>query len=119
MSRLVTNFGGNIRFTPGHAYAPRTEVDVLEILDRHARGKVRAVGARHSWNPGIASADALLDLRHFNGVEVHRTADDEVSVTVGGGCRIKRLLRELHRRSDFTLPSLGLITEQAVAPSQS
>ena len=108
--RPVTNFGGNVRFTPRRAYAPATEDEILAILDRHAGGKVRVVGARHSWNPGIVSDDALIDLRHFDAVEV---ADG--TATVGGGCRIKHVLRKLHALGDFTLPSVGLITEQTIA----
>lgn len=109
--RPVTNFGGNVTFTPRRAYAPATEAEVLEILDRHARGKVRVVGARHSWNDGIVTDDALIDLRHFDSVHV---APDGTA-TVGGGCRIKHALRKLHALGDYTLPTLGLITEQTVA----
>lgn len=115
MNATITNFGGNIRFAPRHRYTPRTEAEVLDILDRHARGTVRVVGARHAWSPAIVSDDALLDLRHFRSVRVERVADNSVSVVVGGGCRLKHLLGELHRQNDHTLPSLGLITEQAVA----
>jgi hypothetical protein len=37
----LENFGGNIQFTPQQIYAPRTEADVLEILNYHAGGKIR------------------------------------------------------------------------------
>lgn len=110
MSRPVANFGGDVRFTPRHFYAPTTEAEVLAVLDRHAAGKVRVVGARHSWNAGIVSDDALLDLRHFDTVTIHGGV-----ATVGGGCRIKHVLRKLHALGDFTLPSIGLITEQTIA----
>jgi FAD/FMN-containing dehydrogenase len=111
----INNFGGNIRFTPKHRYAPTREQEILEILDRHAHGKIRAVGALHSWNAGVVSDDVLVDLRHINGVEVQRDADGAVSATVGGGCRIKHLLRRLHRIADATVPTLGLIAEQTIA----
>jgi FAD/FMN-containing dehydrogenase len=110
MNATITNFGGNIRFAPHHFYAPATEAEVLAILDRHAAGKIRVVGARHSWSPAIVSDDALVDLRHFDGVAVNGD-----SITVGGGCRIKHLLRKLHKQSDYTMPSIGLITEQTIA----
>lgn len=106
----IANFGGNLRFKPQYYYAPTTESEVLSILNQHANGKVRVVGAKHAWSPGIVSDDALIDLRHFNSIEIH-----DNSVTVGGGCRIKRLLDHLDRHSKLTLPSIGLITEQAVA----
>jgi FAD/FMN-containing dehydrogenase len=115
MPRSVVNFGGNVRFTPRHLYAPTTEAEVLAILDRHADGKVRVVGALHSWNPAIACDDAIVDLRHFNAVEVERGADGAVWATVGGGCRIKHLIRKLYSLARVTMPSLGLITEQTIA----
>ena len=62
----ITNFGGNIRFTPRHRYAPTTEAEVLKLLDRHADGRVRVAGALHSWSPAVVTDDALIDLRHFD-----------------------------------------------------
>lgn len=106
----ITNFGGNLRFRPRQLYAPASEAEVLAILNRHARGSVRVLGGRHAWSPGIISADALIDLKHFHRVEV--LAD---RVRVGGGCRIHRLLETLRLRSSLAMPSLGLITEQTIA----
>ena len=114
---VITNFGRNIRFRPRHWYAPRSEAEVLQILDRHASGTVRVVGARHSWNPGIESDDAVIDLRHFDSVETSTNDDGTVWATVGGGCRLKTLLRRLRSQANVTLPSLGLITEQTIAGS--
>src|SRR5262245_49918139 len=115
MKHEIRNFGGNIRFTPRHVYTPTTEQEILTILDRHADGKIRVVGARHSWSPAIMSEEALIDLRHFKSVRVERDADGVAWATVGGGCRISRLLSELDRLADVTIPSLGLITEQTIA----
>jgi FAD/FMN-containing dehydrogenase len=112
---LITNFGGNVDFTPRHFYTPRTEQEVLETLDRHAHGKVRVVGALHSWSPAAVSADVLVDLRHFDLVSVERGSDGTMTATVGGGCRIKHLLRKLHALAGATMPSIGLITEQTIA----
>ncbi len=111
----ISNFGGNICFSPRELYAPATEAEVLEILDRHAKGKVRVIGALHSWSPIVVCEDALVDLRHFDRVEVERGSDGTVWATVGGGCRIKDLLRQLHSLSDATIPTLGLVTEQTIA----
>jgi FAD/FMN-containing dehydrogenase len=111
----ITNFGGNLRFTPRYRYAPTTEAEVLNLLDKHAGGRVRVVGALHSWSPAMVTDDALIDLRHFDRVAVEQEPEGKVWVTVGGGCRIKHLLRELHARSEATLPTLGLITEQTIA----
>ena len=111
----ITNFGGNIRFTPRYRYAPTSETAVLELLDPHVNGKVCVVGALYSWSRAVVSEDVLVDLRHLDSAAVEKGADGDEWATVGGGCRIKYLLRQLHALSDATLPSLGLITEQTIA----
>ena len=107
----VRNFGGNIRFRPRGRYLPRDEEDVLRILDEHRSGTVRVIGAGHSWNGGIETSDALLDLRHLRQIRVHA---DRGRVSVGGGCRIADVLAHLAPRG-LTLPSIGLIARQTVA----
>ncbi len=111
----ITNFGGNLGFTPRHLYTPTSEAEVLAILDQCAHGKIRVIGALHSWSPAVVCEDAIVDMRHFEGVELQRGADGEIYAIVGGGCRIKHLLEKLHRLGDVTMPTLGLITEQAIA----
>jgi FAD/FMN-containing dehydrogenase len=114
-TREVVNFGRNLRFTPRRYYSPRSEGEVLDILDRHAGEQIRVVGSRHAWSEGIVSRDVILDLRHVNQVEICEVGLGEIHANVGGGCQIKRLLKELHSRSGATLPSIGLITEQTIA----
>lgn len=111
VARAVSNFGGNVRFRPRHRYVPRTEDEVLGVLNDHRDGTVRVVGAGHSWNRGIETSDALVDLRHLR----HMSMDgDRRRVTVGAGCRIGALLKHLSKRG-LTLPSVGLIDRQTVA----
>ncbi len=107
----ISNFGGNISFTPRRSYRPRSDEEVLRILEEHRDGTVRVVGAGHSWNPGIETPDALVDLRHLRHVRVH---GDRKHVTVGAGVRIGALLKHLKKRG-LTLPSIGLIDRQTVA----
>ena len=107
----ISNFGGNVSFTPRRSYRPRSEEEVLRILERHRGGTVRVLGAGHSWNPGIETSDALVDLRHLRRVRVHA---DGRRVTVGAGVRIGALLKHLSKRG-LTLPSIGLIDRQTVA----
>ena len=110
----LNNFGGNIQLNPKAIHTPATEQEVLEILDRHHGQRIRCVGRLHSWSRAVECNDVLLDLRHFN--QVNPLSDgEELSVSVGAGCQIKHLLLELERRKNWTLPSLGLITEQTVA----
>ncbi|HZZ79121.1 MAG TPA: D-arabinono-1,4-lactone oxidase [Gemmataceae bacterium] len=112
---MIVNFGGNVRFTPRQVYVPKTEAEILDILDRHARSKVRVVASLHSWSPLVVSDDAVIDMRHFDGVAIETDADGATWATVGGGCQIKHLLDKLHRLGDVTMPSIGLITEQTIA----
>jgi FAD/FMN-containing dehydrogenase len=111
----ITNFGGNVTFTPAARYEPRTEQDVLDILDAHADGRIRVAGALHSWSDTVVSGDVLVDMRRFQDVRVETLPDGTVRATVEGGCRIKRLLHVLHARSRATVPALGLITAQSIA----
>lgn len=83
----------------------------MRILNEHRTGAVRVIGAGHSWNGGIQTSDALLDLRHLRQIQVH---GNRRRVSVGGGCRIAELLAHLARR-ELTLPSVGLIAKQTVA----
>ena len=107
------NFGGNQMLKPSSAYTPADEQEVLQILDKHRGQRIRAVGSLHSWSDVILGDDVLLDLRRLNDVELQPDGDQFVA-TVGAGCQIKRLLKEL-ARDGATLHSLGLITEQTIA----
>ena len=109
--RAVANFGGNICFRPRCLYAPRTDDEVLRILNDHRDGAIRVVGAGHSWNPGIESTDVLIDMKHICHVHVN---EKRTRVTAGAGVRIGALLKHLSRR-ELTLPSLGLIDRQTIA----
>src|SRR5262245_40520612 len=112
-AQTIVNFGQNIRFTPRKFYAPRTEGELLEILNAHRSGQIRVVASRHAWSEAIVSADALIEMRHFNQVRLHER-DGETFATVGGGCQIKHLLARLNQ-AGLTTPSVGLITEQTIA----
>ena len=107
----VSNFGRNICFLPGGRYQPRSEEEVLRILDEHRNGTVRVIGAGHSWNGGIETPDALVDLSILHHV---RVSGGRNRVTTGAGCRIGALLTHL-ARCGLTLPSIGLIARQTVA----
>jgi hypothetical protein len=111
----IRNFGGNVNFIPRHSYAPRTEEEVLEALDRHSSGKVRVGGSLHSWSDVAVSEEVLLDLRHLNQVDITNDPDGQVTVSVGGGCTIQRLLDVLHQKSDATMPTIGVIKKQTIA----
>ncbi|MFO1005990.1 MAG: D-arabinono-1,4-lactone oxidase [Planctomycetaceae bacterium] len=111
---MVENFGGNLSFQPAHLYSPRTEQEVLDILARHRGSRIKAIGRLHSWSEAARGDEVLIDLRHFNQVQTEQRPEG-VWAVVGAGCQVKRVLTELERQAGVTLPSLGLITEQAIA----
>ena len=107
------NFGRNITLTPRSLCTPKSEQEVIEILDQNRGRRIRCVGRLHSWSRVLQCDDVLLDLRYLN--DVHPVATgDSMAARVGGGCQIKHLLAELQTQG-WTLPSVGFITEQTVA----
>jgi len=110
----VTNFGRNITFTPRELFTPRSEEDVLAVLERCRGRRIRVIGSLHSWSAVAVGEDVLLDLRHLDQVQIERRGEHYRAV-VGAGCTIKRLLSELKRLAGITLPSIGLITAQTIA----
>jgi FAD/FMN-containing dehydrogenase len=112
-SKSLQNFGRNLEFQPAAYYEPRSEGDVLEILARHRGEQIRTIGSLHSWSAAPVGQGVVINLKHFQQIDVH--GDHETSsATVGAGCQIKTVLRELANHGK-TLPSLGLITEQTIA----
>ena len=107
------NFGRNLTLQPSAAYIPADEAEVLRILDQHRGQQIRAVGRLHSWSDAVLADGVLLDLRLLNKVELGSDGDQLVA-TVGAGCQISRIQKELGREG-ATLPSLGLITVQTIA----
>lgn len=110
----IVNFGGNVSFTPRHRYTPRSEREVLELLDRHAGGTIRVVASLHSWSDDIVCDDVVLDLRHFDRVAVE-TRDGEIWATVGAGCVLADALARIRAAADATLPTIGAVTVQRMA----
>jgi FAD/FMN-containing dehydrogenase len=109
-SQTVTNFGKNLSFSPKHVFTPKTESEVLSVLEECRGRRIRIIGQLHSWSEAPVTNDVLI----LNRVTVEER-DGRVWGTVGAGCQIKRLLSELERQGGNTLPSVGLITEQTIA----
>lgn len=108
------NFGRNVAIHPANYFAPRNEKEVLELLNRFKGHTIRCIGRLHSWSRILESPDVLLDLRQLNAVQPVEEGPIK-SVVVGASCQISRLLAELQRQKNWTLPSVGFITEQTVA----
>ena len=102
-SPRISNFGRTVVFTPRRRYAPRDERALLDILNKHRNGRIRAAGSRHSWSPLIETPDVLLTMERFNDVRV-----DGDRVIVGGGTSAQKILDALRPRN-LTLQTLGEI----------
>lgn len=114
MNKQIENFGRNLRFSPSVHYVPESEVEVLKILERHRGTPIRVVGSLHSWSKLVETDGVTIDVRKLNSVSIDET-DQGIVATVGAGCQIRRLLHELARIRNATLPSVGLIDKQTVA----
>jgi hypothetical protein len=112
---LITNFGGNVSFVPKYRYRPENEAQVLDLLNKHAHSKIRAIASLHSWSDVAQSDDVIVDMSNFDSVELEAAEDGEIRATVGGGCVIKKLLDTLHRKTNSTLPSIGAVKVQTIA----
>jgi hypothetical protein len=110
----LRNFGRNLTLTPKRFYTPKSEHEVLEIMDRHAGAVIRCIGRMHSWSNILDCEDVTFDLKHLRTV---KTGTDDAGhyAEVGAGCQIKHLVKELNVSQQWTLPSLGFITEQTIA----
>ncbi len=91
----VQNFGRNLQFKAGRYYRPRSESEVLEILNRHSGESIRAVGTLHSWSALPVSEEVVVDLSHFNRVD---TDKESSAARVDAGCRIDDLNKRLYEK---------------------
>ena len=110
----MLNFGKNINFNPYHFYTPKSEAEILTVLNRHAKEKVRAIGSLHSWSDVAATDGVIIDMRYFDQVQLERK-DAEIWARVGAGCRLQDLIHSLNEQADVTLPTLPAVTEQTIA----
>lgn len=110
-NKTISNFGKNVSFTPATYSEPKSEEDVLQLLQKHRDQNIRVVASRHGWSDGIRTDGLLIDVQHLNHVTVDK---EQQTVRVGAGCKIKHLLQQI-KLEGLTLPSLGLIDEQTVA----
>ncbi len=115
---IIKNFGRNVVFQPQVYFQPRSEEEVLELLDRYRDRRIRVIGRLHAWSDAPRGDDVVIDLRNMHSVRVKGSGENAQAV-VEAGCQIKHLLKELSRQGGYTMPSLGLITEQAIAGAAS
>lgn len=115
VNMIITNFGNNVSFAPKHLYTPKSEEEVLEILNKHKDGQIRVLSSGHAWSEAIVSKDALINLKNLNNVSVKTDKNGQVWVTAQGGCILKKLVETVHANSNATMPTLGGLMKQTIA----
>jgi len=110
----VLNWNGRVAAHPAQIERPRTE-EALAAIVRRARAqgqRVKAMGARHSFNAVWATRDVLVDLSALRG---HLRVDADAGVAhVPGGMRLLDLVRALENFG-LALANVGAWLEQTIA----
>lgn len=109
---MMKNWAGNVTFSPAHVSRPRTEQEVADALAAATRrgGKVRAMGAGHSFTPLAATEDTLMNLDGLTGIVRVEGSD----VTFWGGTRL-RDIAGLLAPWGLALPNMGDVDTQSIA----
>jgi len=113
--QTVNNWSGTHSFSPSKIYEPKTTLDALRLLLDHNKrnSTIRPIGMALSPN-GIGmskNGNSAISLTNFDHVKVN---EENMEVTVGGGARVKQILKELKKHS-LTLENFSAIQEQAIA----
>ncbi len=111
---LFKNFGQNVVYEPTHYYEPKTEQEVLDILEKHKTGHIRVRSTGHSWSDIVAADDALVRMNNFIHVIVEERESGPVA-RIGAGAVLQNILDYLHTNSPYTFPTLGGIKKQTIA----
>ncbi len=85
MPEIWSNWSGSLSFTPARMVTPENEGELAELVRRAAEEKrtVRVVGSGHSSTPLVATADTLVSLTRFKGLERFDSSGREATVRAG------------------------------------
>jgi FAD-linked oxidoreductase len=109
-----SNWAGNQRWVAGELAAPRSTDEVATIVRRAAEagGRVKAIGAGHSFTAAAETSGVQLSLDRMDRVLDADRATGRVRVQ--GGIRIHRLNDAL-AAAGLAMPNLGDIDRQSIA----
>jgi xylitol oxidase len=110
MSGSGTNWAGNVAYSAPRLHYPESVEQVQELVGR--AGRVKVLGARHSFTAIADSPEDLLSLDRMPHLLV--LDRERQTVTVDAGVRYGRLGREL-RREGFALPNMASLPHISVA----
>jgi len=103
-----TNWSGNYTYGARQLHEPQTLEEVQQVVKRAK--KLRALGARHSFNGIADSTENQISLAHLNQMNLNREAG---TVTVGGGVTYSELAPYLDGQG-YALPNLASLPHISV-----
>jgi alditol oxidase len=103
-----TNWSGNYVYSTDRLHQPQTIEEVQQVVK--SCNKLRALGARHSFNGIADSTENQISLAHLNQMVLNRDAG---TVTVGGGVTYSQLAPYLDGQG-FALHNLASLPQISV-----
>jgi alditol oxidase len=104
-----TNWSGNYTYSTDRLHQPQTIEEVQQVVKRCS--KLRALGARHSFNGIADSTENQISLGHLNQIVLNR---ETRTVTVGAGVTYSQLAPYLDGQG-FALPNLASLPQISIA----
>src|SRR5271170_8163446 len=103
-----TNWSGNYTYSTDRLHQPQTVEEVQQVVK--SCSKLRALGARHSFNGIADSTENQISLAHLNQMTLNREAR---TVTVGAGVTYSELAPYLESQG-YALPNLASLPHISV-----
>jgi xylitol oxidase len=105
---LRTNWAGNYTYSTDHLEKPETVEELQQVVKKCE--KLRALGARHSFNPIADSKSAQVSLENLQSMSVDKKSR---TVTVGAGVRYGKLAPYL-QENGFAVHNLASLPHVTV-----
>jgi xylitol oxidase len=106
----LTNWAGNLEYSTGSVFYPRSVDEVRQLVMKHER--VKALGTRHCFNTIADSRDHLISLKDMRNVIAFDAGAR--TVTVEGGINYGQLCPQLQEKG-FALHNLASLPHISVA----
>ena len=110
----LTNWSGDIRFTPHKVENPPDEESLLRLINfsRQQKSTIRALGAGHSCAPLVETPQTIIRSDHFKGL--HHIDAQKRLVTIAAGTTIEEVGEKLFT-AGFGMENTGHINKQVLA----
>jgi len=108
----LTNWSGNLTYSTGNVFYPKTVDEVQELVKKHS--KIKGLGTRHCFNTIADSRDNLLSTKELN--KVVSLDKNALTVTVESGIKYGELAPYLHQHR-YALHNLASLPHISVGGS--